>query len=289
MLSVARAVVSGWWQGPLLAAICFQFPLLQWLAMAILALVTLRGGLSSSVMTLLAMVLGSFGVMALGQSMLPLLGLLSALVLVAASEVLRVARRLEWAWVMAALTTMVGLLALRFIVPEALAQYQDVLARAVEIWMQSLPPAEVAQLKESFVAQPSFMEALIVQGMAWQLMISVGIGLTLARYWQSVLFNPGGFGHEFRSFRLEPSLAAVLLGIWLAAQAGGVIVSGLSQVLWLPFLIGGIGCFHWYASVRKLPGFSYVAFYVVVFFIHIVVVMFALVDSFFDVRKRLKN
>lgn len=288
MLSVARAVVSGWWQGPVLAAICFQWPVLQWLAMAILALVTLRGGFASAFVTLLAMAIASFGVMMQStQPTFPLLGLLAALVLVAAAEVLRVTRRLEWAWAMAALVTVCCLLVLMFLVPEVLDQYLVLLERAADIWLESLGPADAAELQGAFSAQPDLLEAMVVQGLAWHLMISVGIGLTLGRYWQAVLFNPGGFGKEFKSFRLEPSLALMLLGVWLTAQAGSVVISGLAQVLWLPFLVGGIGCFHWYASMRKLPGFSYVAFYVVVFVIHIVVVMFAVVDSFFDMRKRL--
>jgi len=113
--------------------------------------------------------------------------------------------------------------------------------------------------------------------------------LTLGRYWQAALFNPGGFGAEMRSFRLEPSLAVLLLGLWLLAQGGTLMWSGLAQVLWVPFLVGGIGCFHWFAAMRKLPVFSYVAFYIVVFMIQVAVVLFAVIDSFFDVRKRMAS
>lgn len=290
MLAVARAVVSGWWQGPLLAAICFQLPLLNWLSMAILALVSLRGGFLAATATLLAMSVSSWLVMSQSAQLgLPLLGVLSALVLVITAEVLRTTRRIEWAWAVAAIVTVLGFLILLVAVPDALNQYRDVLDKFIAMWLQSLSGPEATELKASVAAQAELTEAFLVQMLAVQVMMSVGIGLTLGRYWQAALFNPGGFGKEIKSFRLEPSLAILLLGLWLGAQAGSAWISGLAQVLWIPFLIGGIGCFHWFAAERKLPGFSYLVFYLVVLVIQIVVVMFAVVDSFFDIRKRLVN
>lgn len=41
--------------------------------------------------------------------------------------------------------------------------------------------------------------------------------LMLGRYWQSVLYNPGGFGLEFRALRLSPPLAFGLLAVMFLA------------------------------------------------------------------------
>jgi hypothetical protein len=288
MLAVARAVTSGWWQGPVLAALCFQLPLLQWLSMAILALVTLRGGLQQAAITLMGMLVATFFATQ-AQGILPLVGVVAALVLVLSAQVLRELRRLEWAWVAAASLTVVGFLILIYGVPEVLQQYKTLMSQVLKVWVDSQPAADAAALREDLLQENAILEAFFVQLLAVSVMLSVGVGLTLGRYWQAALFNPGGFGEELRQFRLEPSLAIVLLGLWLLMQSGSLVVSGLSQVLWLPFLVGGIGCFHWFAAQRKLPVFSYVAFYILVLLIQIVVVVFALIDSFFDVRRRMVN
>ena len=47
--------------------------------------------------------------------------------------------------------------------------------------------------------------------MASSLQVTCLLCLMLARYWQASLYNPGGFGREFRSLRLAPAVAVILL------------------------------------------------------------------------------
>jgi hypothetical protein len=286
MLALAKAVTSGWWQGPLLAALFFQLPILQWLSMAILALITLRGGLHPAALGILA-VFGGTLLTIQTQAVLPLAGLLAALVVILAAQVLRTTRRIEWAWATAAITTVLGFGLLLFGKPAVLNQYQAVVDQVMTVWLNNMPQSEAEVFKAKTSTEQGVVGALLVQLLSISTMISAGIGLTLGRYWQAELFNPGGFGAEMRGFRLEPTLALLLLGLWLVGQSGTLLWSGLMQVLWLPFLVGGIGCFHWFAFMRKLPVFSYVAFYMAVLLVQVVVVLFAVIDSFFDVRKRL--
>jgi len=79
---------------------------------------------------------------------------------------------------------------------------------------------------------------------AWVVIFNTVIGLVLARWWQALLYNPGGFQEEFHMLRLSPKLSLVCLGIFIT----GLALGGNYQ-LWLslasiPILIGGIAIVH---------------------------------------------
>jgi len=50
--------------------------------------------------------------------------------------------------------------------------------------------------------------------------------LMLARWWQAVLYNPGGFQQEFHQFKLQPAIAMMLMVLFLAASAGVTVLTG---------------------------------------------------------------
>ena len=74
--------------------------------------------------------------------------------------------------------------------------------------------------------------------------------LALGRYWQAALYNPGGFGEEFRALRFPPPL------VWgLALAAVAVASLGISWRSWaagllLPLTIAGFALLHARARVR---------------------------------------
>jgi hypothetical protein len=77
------------------------------------------------------------------------------------------------------------------------------------------------------------------------------MSLLLARWWQSAVYNPGGFQEEFHGFTISSKVAVILLAFFLI---GRLIPEGYQ--LWadlalLPFLIAGIALFH---STVKLFG-----------------------------------
>lgn len=79
---------------------------------------------------------------------------------------------------------------------------------------------------------------------AWVVIFNTVIGLVLARWWQALLYNPGGFQKEFHMLRLSPKLSLVCLVIFIT----GLALGGNYQ-LWLslasiPILIGGVAIVH---------------------------------------------
>ncbi|MFK7828856.1 MAG: hypothetical protein AB8B57_03655 [Congregibacter sp.] len=113
--------------------------------------------------------------------------------------------------------------------------------------------------------------------------------LTLARYWQAALYNPGGFGREFRALRL-PVVAVfgcALLALLLASQ--GVIYRSWGAVFLIPLTIGGFALLHARAEHRGQSSFwmgGVYAVWVVFDAAKLALVGLAVADAVFDFRRR---
>ena len=134
-------------------------------------------------------------------------------------------------------------------------------------------------------------EPLVLGLVAVILAVGCVMSLMIARWWQSAVYNPGGFQEEFHGFTISSKIAVILLAIFLI---GRLIPEGYQ--LWadlalLPFLIAGIALFH---STVKLFGLGsqWVAFlYVGLIFmgkpVTLVLVGLGLAESLIDLRSRL--
>jgi hypothetical protein len=114
----------------------------------------------------------------------------------------------------------------------------------------------------------------------------------LARWWQSVLYNPGGFGKEFRGLRLLPGLTlALILLMVLCYVSGNPYLSTWIVVLVVPFLVSSIALIHWTVASKKLGGNWLLVFYLLMLFfmqfVLPVLVIMAVTDSWMDLRKRI--
>lgn len=111
--------------------------------------------------------------------------------------------------------------------------------------------------------------------------------LMLARYWQAALYNPQGFGREFRALRLAPAVAiALLLGVLVVPLLGPqfAVVAALCAV---PLLFAGLALGHGLVALKRLPGFWLVLLYGLALMLGNVICLVAVVDSLFDFRGRL--
>lgn len=111
--------------------------------------------------------------------------------------------------------------------------------------------------------------------------------LVLARWWQSVLYNPGGFKTEFHQLRLEPGFAILLAGFILAAFAGVPPLSSWLAIMCIPPLLSGLALLHYLVAFRKL-GLSWIILaYLLALFISPMVILLGLIDSIMNFRKRI--
>ena len=80
---------------------------------------------------------------------------------------------------------------------------------------------------------------------AWVVIFNTVIGLVLARWWQALLYNPGGFQEEFQMLRLSPKLSLVCLSIFIAGLALGGNYQLWLRLASIPLLIGGLAIVHY--------------------------------------------
>ena len=134
-------------------------------------------------------------------------------------------------------------------------------------------------------------EPLVLGLIAMILAVGCVMSLLIARWWQSAVYNPGGFQEEFHGFTINSKVAVILLVIFLI---GRLIPEGYQ--LWadlalLPFLIAGIALFHSTVKLFGLGG-QWVAFlYVGLIFmgkpVTLILVGLGLAESLIDLRSRL--
>ncbi|MCD5988328.1 MULTISPECIES: hypothetical protein [Pseudomonas] len=137
----------------------------------------------------------------------------------------------------------------------------------------------------------SLIPPLIIGSMAVTLQVFSVLCLILGRYWQALLYNPGGFGREFRQIRIPKGLALSLLAAMFVGPMLGVQMLILLPLLSIPLAFAGLALIHGLVAQKKLASFWLVGMYVtLVPFMHLIgplLVVIAIVDSLIDFRGRL--
>lgn len=118
-------------------------------------------------------------------------------------------------------------------------------------------------------------------------------GLILARWWQAMLYNPGGFRAEFHHLRFQMRDALLLVAAVLVCTVIGGSYTPWINLLALPLLIAGIALVHWLTAQRQWGVHTLVMFYIglivlMPLFVPVLVVV-GFTDSIADLRTRLGN
>jgi len=115
------------------------------------------------------------------------------------------------------------------------------------------------------------------------------VQVLIARGWQSVLFNFGGFKKEFISIRMGKIAAIVMLVTLIGGLCKMAWLRDIMVVFWLPFVLGGLAFLHYWVNKHKKWMSVLIAFYVISVFLPvfsiIVLVMVGFMDSWFNFRK----
>lgn len=86
--------------------------------------------------------------------------------------------------------------------------------------------------------------------------------LALGRYWQAALYNPGGFGSEFRALQLPKGLVWALVVAALSFTAAGLAFRSWGAAMLLPLTIAGFALLHSRARFRGQGSFWMSGIYV---------------------------
>ncbi|PCR96592.1 hypothetical protein C1X59_07360 [Pseudomonas sp. FW215-R2] len=283
MRALAEFIMRGRMQATLVVAGSAALPLLFWLSAAAGCLVLLRRG--SDALSVLGVgvlsALVSWHYLKDPTALIVLLGTCGlALVL-----------RAGHTWNRALLVSVAVGLLIAVSLGTVFSSFTETLAQTFE---QVLPLA-MGEVYEKFSAdQKAILTALAVPlsiiSTAVSLQVFSVLCLILGRYWQALLYNPGGFGREFRAIRLPKSVALSLLAVMCVAPFFGLHALVLLPLCSVPLFFAGLALVHGLVAQKRLAGFWLVGIYVtLVPFMHLLgplLVVLAIVDSLIDFRGR---
>ncbi len=283
MRSIAEFAMRSRAAALLVAALGTGTSLFFWVGAAVVALVTLRKGLSEGAIILLWSLLPAAAVLYLLAEVLPLTTLIGAFVVAA---VLRSTVSLSLGLLMAPVT---GLLVGGVLVTVA-SGYLDMLVQVMQQLVSQFKAGLPADAPEVVIVSPS--KELISGGLVLMHTLCVSVSLVLARWWQATLYNPGGFASEFRALRFNSRLSAAVL-----LCAGYLMTLGEQYTLWamaiaMPLLMSGLGLLHYLfnktLNKRRWVWMLYISL-VLVDPVKFVICLLAVIDSFIDVRRRVNH
>lgn len=286
MRSLADFIMRGRVQATLVVVACAAMPFLFWLSAAAGCLVYLRRGMKDASGVLLWALLPALAWWYYGDPriLMVLLGTLALAAQLRSSE--------SWSRVLLvsiALGLVYGVvLGVVFQEPiTALAQQlEKLLPQLLGGFYLKLPVEEQARL--------AALIAPVLTGLIAALLQAVSVlALILGRYWQAVLYNPGGFGREFRAIKIPLWPALMLLACMLIGPNFGPQVAMLTPLCSVPLVFAGLALMHGLVVRGTLGRFWLVGLYVTLLLfmqlIYPLLVVLAIVDSLIDFRGRLAS
>jgi hypothetical protein len=284
MRALADFIMRGRVQATLVVAGCAALPFLFWLSAAAGCLVLLRRGLSDAIGVLAWGILPALVWWYFGEprTLMVLLGSLGLAALL----------RANWSWSKVLLAS-IGLgVVYGVVLGIAFGEPLNQLAEAMNRHLPNLLGEIYQRLSPEEQAHLATLIAPVLTGLIAALLQAVSVlALMLGRYWQAVLYNPGGFGREFRAVRIPRALALALLACMLVGPHFGPQVAMLTPICSVPLVFAGFALIHGLAARGKLGRFwvvgLYVTFLLFIQLAYLLLVVVAIVDSLIDFRGRL--
>lgn len=251
---------------------------------ATIALVTLRKGAVNGLVILFWGLLPMLGYLGMSQinPLMPVLVINGLITVYVAAVILRTS--ISWAYTLTGLVALAGMSALflLLVIPTPLMELGKSIADVMTKMYSELQPPQTFETPGS---------AFWVGMLAYTTAISALFGLLIGRWWQALLYNPGGFAEEFRGFRLSPAQALLCLGaaIFCFVRSDDYLFWGI--LCEIPLLVMGVAIFHQFAAVRRLGSQWLVLFYIGLILVNLIAQLLALVaflDTWLNFRGRFK-
>jgi hypothetical protein len=290
---LASYIMRGRWQAMIvastLALLSLIVPPVSVVSSATVALVTLRRGAVDglSVLGCSSIAAGLLGYFLIGNYQFALLYVMVLWVPVwLISIVLREGRHLSLA---VEITILLGIL--------GVAGFYLYNNQPVTMWKQVLlamipPDAPVENVQQTIDLLAQYMTGVVAAGSVFGLLF----GLFLGRWWQSVLYNPGGFKQEFLSLSTQPRLAlgsvAIAVFAWASSGAVAEAARNITILLFVLYIFIGTAVLHSVFANMKQGRFMTPMLYVTLFLIPhtmLPVAIVGLIDPWLDLRKKFKS
>ena len=262
------------------AFVCMATPLLFWLGAALVGLVILRQGWREGRNVLAWAVLPAIAWVSIGDPT-PLMAILGVSAL---AVTLQQTVRLDYTLYLA---TGLGIV-MSFLLPVFMPEFLELVAESTK---------EV--IEKSLADQPELMATLeplfkpMIGGVFSALhTLAIILSLLLARYWQSELYNSGGFGREFKKFRLPAAYSAPVVALMFVTTSISPELVRMLPVLTVIMMLAGLSLLHGLATLKAGSGWMvpvYVALFIFGPYIYTLLIFLALLDSAMNFRKRVKD
>ena len=208
-------------------------------------------------------------------------------------------RTTSWTYVLQIMLLIVvgGLVVFHLSVSDPQLFWKEAINQQVEaiVKSQELATEEAKKLTEAVTASVDVMSTWVAAIIASSLLITWIISMFVARHWQATLYNPGGFGKEFREIRLGKTLSilfltmVVLFSVTDSQLVIDIVITGM-----VIFLFQGLGLVHGLIKKMQMSHVWLIGMYVLLIpilpsgmVIFILLVSFGIIDNFADFRNTL--
>jgi len=281
--ALAQYVMRGRLQAIVIALIGSWVP---FISLGVLGLVTLRRGWQEGLLVTMWASLPAFIALWMGQVATPMALASIAVYFVgyAASCTLRTTIAWHSAFIVSLCGAALSAVLIVSVIDDVSADFSAFFASLLQV-----PDGESAADIKQFIEGWTPIRAA---GMiAYWVGLSSVVGLLLARWWQALLYNPGGFQKEFHHMRLPISVAVLSAILAAFGFSAGTQYEFWSGLLALPLLIASLGLAHWLLARFKLGKAAVVALYIALLLVPLsglILMALALQDAVFGVRDKLR-
>ncbi len=284
MRALAELIMKGRLQACAIALVGAAVPLFFWLSSAVVVLVILRRGWTSGLEVMLVAMLPA-GYWALQGNPAALLCLIAAAVL---AGVLRLTVSWLHTLLLALLVGAVQAMMVNSLMPDTIVALSELAYDMVA--EQLVGVGDSAALGDLLIRLKVLLPYIMVGVIAWAYLLFAVASLFLGRYWQSLLYNPGGFQQEFYQLRMPALWAMVLLAIILLGAQFSPLLAVMVPIASVPMFVAGLALLHGQMALRKMSRVWVYGLYLMLFIatqiIYPLIVLMAFLDSLFDFRRR---
>ena len=273
----------------LITMISFSLPVMFWIGSAVVALVTLRQNSREGGFLLLC-ALASIAIVSWSSGQQQPEALLCVMGAFICAQVLRTTA--SWS-----ITLLVFIPVVILMNVFAIDHYEQQVNEVLRIIKQefgslvSLYPDGNAGTEAQIT---ELLKKSMLKSVSFVMSITVIIALVLARYWQAALYNPGGFGNEFRQLRFNFSVVMILACcLFLLSQLtiDMKLFAAIQPVVLIPLVLTGTAIIHSIVKFKQMSVGWLVLYYILMIVAYPLMVSIAVllccIDSAVNIRSKL--
>lgn len=278
MRAIAEFAMRSRWHAIGTSVVAAILPLMGWLATVIVALVSLRLGAAAGSLVLV------WAILPVGVA-LYYVGDPSSLIAMLGTFLMALLLRQTLSWelvlVAALLFSVIGTFVFEFAAASLLEGF-------VSVYVETL-----SQINSGLAIQAEEAKTVLLGFFAMGQAFAMVVMLIIARWCQSALYNPGGFGKEFHALRLSPMISGGIVVAMLACYLFSEVLGRWLPLLTVPLVFASIGLVHWVIKTKEMSGNWLAGFYISLALLFQLIYPFlaslALMDSWFNIRNRIQT